>query len=517
MRIFGRFFKVIKRSKRMGQHTFRNVVKPKQLLVTTDLAGTLTFTDRATSFKITSGQSLALASTDKTEHLIEGQSVEIWNAGTSDIIISGTLMQSGVAIDIEPGTSSVLIWTSIGLFVDLGGSALIKDVEEDLSSHVSDYDAHDHDGTTAPRIQATDLAHTGASNSDLLRLVGGTLTWTNPFDGVRSDLMQVSNTDSTTNINAASWTVAPINGVVVITPQTSYLSSATNGIQVNFNGIVKARTNVYQSSSVTRSNVEIAFAVNGTKVPGIAASGYIRNSSGHNTSSCYIEKAISVSSGDIITIQTRQGGATGTVTMPSSESYLEVEIPADTMSQGPQGPAGYAGWDYLYGTIVPASGLGSDGDVYLRTATSDFYKKESGTWNLIANLKGAAGTDGAKTDLVFAEENANLGDNTLEWSFGNGAVSNGSTTYGVAMPYDGEVIGMTLAAESAPSSTCTVEVLINGASVSRSISLAASVGAGTVDFTGNTVSFDAGDVIGFRTVLGGSASDARVCAVVEFD
>jgi hypothetical protein len=43
------------------------------------------------------------------------------------------------------------------------------------------------------------------------------------------------------------------------------------------------------------------------------------------------------------------------------------------------------------GAVVPASGLGVDNDLYLNTATSDVYQKQSGAWALVANIKGAQG------------------------------------------------------------------------------------------------------------------------------
>jgi len=45
------------------------------------------------------------------------------------------------------------------------------------------------------------------------------------------------------------------------------------------------------------------------------------------------------------------------------------------------------------GTTVPTGG--NDGDFYLRTSTYDIYKKTSGTWNIIMNIKGVQGDTGA--------------------------------------------------------------------------------------------------------------------------
>lgn len=51
------------------------------------------------------------------------------------------------------------------------------------------------------------------------------------------------------------------------------------------------------------------------------------------------------------------------------------------------------GWSFAAG--APAANVGSDGDLYLDTATFDVYGKVSGSWVLIGNIRGADGQDGA--------------------------------------------------------------------------------------------------------------------------
>lgn len=68
--------------------------------------------------------------------------------------------------------------------------------------------------------------------------------------------------------------------------------------------------------------------------------------------------------------------------------------------QGPQGDPGPAGATGLtgsmvrYGTTVPASGLGNDGDLYLRS-NGDLYDKAGGAWTLRTSLIGPQGPQGA--------------------------------------------------------------------------------------------------------------------------
>lgn len=66
----------------------------------------------------------------------------------------------------------------------------------------------------------------------------------------------------------------------------------------------------------------------------------------------------------------------------------------DPGPQGIQGIQGPAGSSTLFGTGAPASGLGSDGDSYIDTATYDLYTKSAGSWTNRGSLKGANGTNG---------------------------------------------------------------------------------------------------------------------------
>ena len=67
------------------------------------------------------------------------------------------------------------------------------------------------------------------------------------------------------------------------------------------------------------------------------------------------------------------------------------------------GPAGIDGVDGLDGTVwltgtVDPTGEGDDGDLYLNTASSEYFLKSGGTWLSQGNLtgpQGIAGTDGA--------------------------------------------------------------------------------------------------------------------------
>ena len=61
--------------------------------------------------------------------------------------------------------------------------------------------------------------------------------------------------------------------------------------------------------------------------------------------------------------------------------------------QGPQGPQGPQGTALLSGVGAPSS-EGIEGQLYLNTNTYGLYKYANGAWNIIGNIKGAAGQQG---------------------------------------------------------------------------------------------------------------------------
>lgn len=58
------------------------------------------------------------------------------------------------------------------------------------------------------------------------------------------------------------------------------------------------------------------------------------------------------------------------------------------------GAAGAPGSVWFDGSGVPSGGLGVNGDYYLENASGDVYKKTTGTWSVVANIKGPTGASG---------------------------------------------------------------------------------------------------------------------------
>ncbi|MDC4240863.1 hypothetical protein NE398_11910 [Clostridium tertium] len=88
-------------------------------------------------------------------------------------------------------------------------------------------------------------------------------------------------------------------------------------------------------------------------------------------------------------------------------NHIEDGITNIELTPGPAGPkgetgdpgaAGTNGLGWLFGTNIPNS-EGRDGDLYLKTDNFDVYKKVSGSWQKIGNIKGAQGPKGADATI----------------------------------------------------------------------------------------------------------------------
>lgn len=79
---------------------------------------------------------------------------------------------------------------------------------------------------------------------------------------------------------------------------------------------------------------------------------------------------------------------------PLSPRQALTASPYAFFAASPQGPAGAPGSVWREGSGAPASALGIDGDYYLNGVTGDVYERASGTYTLLANIKGPSGPTG---------------------------------------------------------------------------------------------------------------------------
>jgi len=105
---------------------------------------------------------------------------------------------------------------------------------------------------------------------------------------------------------------------------------------------------------------------------------------------------------------------------------------------------------------------------------------------------------------IWAEENGGLANNAQEWSFGNGATGD----IGITLPIDAEIFAVSYQADNSGTNT---EISVEVNSVFAATTGPQSTNSG-INLLAPTVSVSVGDVIGFRTIIGGGASDVRVCA-----
>lgn len=127
------------------------------------------------------------------------------------------------------------------------------------------------------------------------------------------------NADTTTNLNNAASAPVPIDGALS-TVGTDWAISG-NGIQ--FTGTtgtwVRCSFNIHVGATFNRGNMVVRLAQNGTLFGPVAAHGYIRNANGHNEASYSINGFwIQLTQNDVITVESAQEAAGGTVSMQTA-------------------------------------------------------------------------------------------------------------------------------------------------------------------------------------------------------
>lgn len=144
--------------------------------------------------------------------------------------------------------------------------------------------------------------------------------------GTNADIYfaQRSNVDISTNLNNVGVTEVPIDNSM-FTNGTGWAING-NGIEYTGTETVKVRCsfNIHITSTVARPNIKARLYITNTANPSgvatgpVAATGYIRNVSGHNESSLHVANHwVTMETGDIITVRTIQEAETGNVTMES--------------------------------------------------------------------------------------------------------------------------------------------------------------------------------------------------------
>lgn len=145
------------------------------------------------------------------------------------------------------------------------------------------------------------------------------------------------------------------------------------------------------------------------------------------------------------------------ITTPGFNPFLQNDPVLITISKtgnkGGNGNSGVNGSIWRDGSGVPSNGLGANGDYYLNDATGDVYLKTTGTYSIVTNIKGTAGTNGLgyKATSISSKTVAASGSftfvtvevaNTLAYSAGARvrvtSTSSGDFLEGVVTSYSGQ-------------------------------------------------------------------------------
>lgn len=127
--------------------------------------------------------------------------------------------------------------------------------------------------------------------------------------------IKVTNTNTTTDINTGTNTPVPLNGTVAFNEDASTYTPSGTGIQVLRTDGYSLRASIHITSTSTRPNQQIRFAINGTPAGNIAATGYIRNTGDHNESSYHLEEDFNLNANDIVTVVSTPEAGGGAVTL----------------------------------------------------------------------------------------------------------------------------------------------------------------------------------------------------------
>ena len=103
---------------------------------------------------------------------------------------------------------------------------------------------------------------------------------------------------------------------------------------------------------------------------------------------------------------------------------------------------------------------------------------------------------------IWAEENADLGNNAFEWAFGNGA--NTPANQGVIIGIDCELVFLGLSIRG--STSCEVDVLKNGVLQGVAVSTVSAL-RGQADVS---LAYVKGDYFNFKTLVGNAASNGGI-------
>ena len=137
-------------------------------------------------------------------------------------------------------------------------------------------------------------------------------------------------------------------------------------------------------------------------------------------------------------------------------------------------------------------------------ATPDLVRSDSEIQALINN---SLPTESLGYFVIWAEESADLNNNSFEWAYGNGNDTPSGT--GIQLPFDCELVALGLSLEG--NATCSVEARIGTGSAGKSVGTTNQRNA-LNNFEDDPVLYTQGSLFNFRTLQGSTASNGGVAA-----
>jgi len=135
--------------------------------------------------------------------------------------------------------------------------------------------------------------------------------------------IQMSCTDETTNINAASAEIVDFSVVDVVSSASDF-SNSSGEVTVNVAGVYEIYFTIIMYSLVVRANPWIRVNHNGYMTD-ITGGTYIRNASGHRRSNSQSTGLLTIAAGDTINVKSMYSsawGASGDVTMKDGTKLI---------------------------------------------------------------------------------------------------------------------------------------------------------------------------------------------------
>jgi len=166
------------------------------------------------------------------------------------------------------------------------------------------------------------------TNGDYYTKAGGSWTLQGNLKGpsaASSNVLKLTNTVATNINDATGVTFGSFDTTTLLNDFGADISITSNTITFNTSGKFRCDFNFYLTSTVSRSNVEFRWSINGVNQIGRTANNYIRDTSGHNESSGSLSEIFDISSGDDLTIFCIRAAAAGTVTVPAGTSIFQIE------------------------------------------------------------------------------------------------------------------------------------------------------------------------------------------------